>query len=44
LSGLEWEYGGDKELEFHMDGQIAHGVERAVPALVRQMGYEIFYR
>lgn len=41
---LDFEYGGDKDLDFHIDGQIAHGVERAVPALVRQMGYEIHYR
>lgn len=44
LRKLDFEYGGDKDLDFHMDGQIAHGVERAVPALVRQMGYEIHYR
>ena len=44
LRTVEWEYGGDKGVEFHVDGQIAHGVERAVPALVRQMGYEVVYR
>ncbi|MDE3174851.1 MAG: hypothetical protein KGM15_01935, partial [Pseudomonadota bacterium] len=44
LRKLDFEYGGDKDLDFHIDGQIAHGVERAVPALVRQMGYEIHYR
>ena len=44
LRKLDFEYGGDRDLEFHKDGQIAHGVERAVPALVRQMGYEIHYR
>jgi hypothetical protein len=41
---VEWEYGGDNVLSFHLDGQIAHGTERAIPALVRQMGYEIAWR
>ncbi len=44
LRELDFEYGGDQDLDFHMDGQIAHGVERAAPALVRQMGYEVHYR
>jgi len=44
LSQLDFEFGGDKDLEFHRDGQIAHGAERALPALVREMGYEIRYR
>ncbi len=44
LHALDFEYGGVGDLEFHRDGQIAHGVERAVPALVREMGYEIRYR
>ena len=44
LKEIDWEYGGDNVLDFHMDGQIAHGVERAVPALVRHMGYEVVYR
>ncbi len=44
LRKLDFEYGGDKDLEFHKDGQLAHGVERALPALVRQMGYEVHYR
>jgi hypothetical protein len=44
LRNLHFEYGGDKDLAFHIDGQIAHGVERAVPALVRQLGYDIHYR
>jgi len=41
---VEWEYGGDGSVGFHMDGQTAHGAERAIPALVRQMGYEIVWR
>jgi hypothetical protein len=44
LRKLDFEFGGDKDLEFHRDGQIAHGAERALPALVREMGYEIRYR
>ena len=44
LKHTEWEYGGDKDVDFHMDGQIAHGVERVICALVRQMGYRIAWR
>jgi hypothetical protein len=44
LHTLDFEYGGDKDVEYHRDGQIAHGVERAVPALVREMGYKVHYR
>lgn len=44
LKHQEWEFGGDKGVDFHIDGQIAHGVERAVPALVRHMGYKVLYR
>jgi hypothetical protein len=41
LKNMEFEYGGDKSLEFHRDGQIAHAVERVVGNLTRQMGYRI---
>jgi hypothetical protein len=44
LKTLEWEYGGDKGLDFHTDGQVAHAVERLIGNLVRQMGYQIFWR
>ncbi len=44
LKTQEWEYGGDQGVEFHIDGQIAHGVERAMPALVRHMGCKVLYR
>ncbi len=44
LKSLEWEYGGDKDIEFHRDGQIAHAVERVIGNLVRQMGYRIAWR
>jgi hypothetical protein len=44
LRHVEWEYGGDKDLAFHVDGQIAHGVERFIPALAREMGYTIHWR
>ncbi|HLY57463.1 MAG TPA: hypothetical protein VKS60_18005, partial [Stellaceae bacterium] len=44
LRRLEWEYGGDKDVEFHRDGQVAHGVERLIPALCRQMGYRVMWR
>ncbi len=44
LRAQQWESGTGKSLEFHMDGQIEHGVERAVPALARHMGYQVVYR
>jgi hypothetical protein len=43
LKSIEFEYGGDKDLDFHMDGQIAHGVERIIGNLVRDMGYRIHW-
>lgn len=44
LRGMEWEYGGNEDIEFHRDGQIAHAVERVIGCLVRQMGYRIVWR
>jgi hypothetical protein len=44
LRETEWEYGGDKDVEFHRDGQIAHGVERLIGNLVRQMGCRIVWK
>jgi hypothetical protein len=41
LKSMEFEYGGDKNLEFHRDGQIAHAVERLIGNLTRQLGYRI---
>ncbi|HVH75209.1 MAG TPA: rhamnan synthesis F family protein [Stellaceae bacterium] len=43
LRETKWEYGGDQPLEYHMDGQLAHGVERLVGNLVRQMGYRFVW-
>lgn len=44
LKDVEWEYGGDKDVSFHMDGQAAHAVERVVGNLIRQMGYKMAWR
>lgn len=44
LRHLEFETGTDRDHAFYIDGQIEHGVERAVSALVREMGYEVLYR
>lgn len=44
LKTLDWEYGGDKDLSFHVDGQIAHAVERVIGNIVRQMGYRMVWR
>jgi hypothetical protein len=44
LRHVDFEDGTERDRAFYVDGQIEHGVERAVPALVREMGYEILYR
>jgi len=44
LKDTDWEYGGDKDVKFHMDGQAAHAVERVIGNLVRQMGYRMVWR
>lgn len=44
LNDVRWEPGGDNVLAFHMDGQIAHGAERLIPALARQMGFALAWR
>jgi len=44
LRHVDFEDGTDRDRAFYVDGQIEHGVERAVPALVREMGYQILYR
>lgn len=44
LRHVDFENGTDKDHAFYVDGQIEHGVERAVPALVRGMDYAILYR
>lgn len=43
LRKLDWEYGGDKDVEFHRDGQVAHGVERVIPALARHLGFQVVW-
>jgi hypothetical protein len=43
LKNMQFEYGGDKNLEFHRDGQIAHAIERVIGNLTRQMGYRIHW-
>jgi hypothetical protein len=44
LKDTDWEYGGGKDIKFHMDGQSAHAVERVIGNLVRQMGYRMAWR
>jgi hypothetical protein len=44
LKSLEFEYGADKDLAFHMDGQVAHAVERVIGNVVRQMGCRMLWR
>ncbi|MGC2414655.1 MAG: rhamnan synthesis F family protein [Stellaceae bacterium] len=42
LKETQFEY--DKDVEYHRDGQIAHGIERIIVSLVQQMGYRIVWR
>ena len=44
LKEAEFEYGGLMSVEEHMDGQLAHGVERLFGNLVRQMGYRFVWQ
>ena len=44
LRHIEFESGTDRDRAFYIDGQVEHGVERAISALVREMGLEILYR
>src|SRR5262249_47990812 len=44
LREWNWEHGEDKDLAFHLDGQVAHAVERLIGNLVRQMGYRIAWK
>jgi lipopolysaccharide biosynthesis protein len=44
LKAADWEYGGDRDLAFHIDGQLAHAAERVIGNLARQMGYRMVWR
>jgi lipopolysaccharide biosynthesis protein len=41
LKNLELESGDNQTLNFNMDGQLAHAIERVVGNVVRQLGYRI---
>lgn len=44
LGDIPFEPGDDESLEFHLDGQWAHAIERAIGALCRHMGYRTEWR
>ena len=44
LRETAWEDATGKDAGFFMDGQLEHAVERVIPSLARQMGYEIVWR
>jgi lipopolysaccharide biosynthesis protein len=44
LYNVEWEDPMGREAAFFLDGQLEHAVERVIPSLARQMGYEIVWR
>lgn len=44
LKDAEWEDVENASLAFHMDGQLAHSIERLFGNLTKQMGYEILWR
>lgn len=41
---VKLETGDDRELSFHIDGQIAHAIERLIGNLVRNQGLEFFWQ
>jgi lipopolysaccharide biosynthesis protein len=41
LKNLELESGDNQTLNFNMDGQLAHAIERVVGNVVRQLGYRM---
>ena len=44
LCEIEFEDGDNRSLEFHMDGQIAHVIERLIGNIVRKQGYVFAWR
>ncbi|MGL4758893.1 MAG: rhamnan synthesis F family protein, partial [Patescibacteria group bacterium] len=44
LHHVELESGDNQELSFHIDGQIAHAVERIIGNLVRNLGFIFFWQ
>jgi lipopolysaccharide biosynthesis protein len=44
LRDIEWEDPAGRDAAFFLDGQLEHAVERVIPSLARQMGYEIAWR
>ena len=44
LRDTQWEDPAGRDAAFFLDGQLEHAVERVIPSLARQMGYEIVWR
>ena len=44
FGNVELEDGDNKDLKFHMDGQIAHSLERIIGNLVKQQNLEFFWQ
>jgi hypothetical protein len=40
----EWQDPAGQDAAFFLDGQLEHAIERVIPSLARQMGYEIVWR
>jgi hypothetical protein len=40
----EWRDPAGQDAAFFLDGQLEHAIERVIPSLARQMGYEIVWR
>ena len=43
-NGIDFEFGDDRPLGFHRDGQWAHAIERAFAAVTRDMNYRVEWR
>jgi len=44
LRDIVWEDATGRDSAFFLDGQLEHAVERVIPSLARQMGYELVWR
>lgn len=44
LDGVELESGSPQTVSLHIDGQMAHAVERLIGNLCREMGYRIYWQ
>ncbi|MFO1036864.1 MAG: rhamnan synthesis F family protein [Geminicoccaceae bacterium] len=44
IADVQFELGDNMPLDFHIDGQLAHGIERCVGAVMRTLGFRMAWR